>query len=212
MNKPKKISYNSDFTELIDDLFMTIRKYIRAHFNQTSIMNGHTKGKNNEYYNGFRSSTKAYPIMFKLTIANNWIFSSWNGREIPSDGDWDNDSVGGGRVVFDETTIFRLEVQLDRLDVNGLNGFYPEADEYNSIKPVEIEFTFTQKDPDKRKFTKANTKVILGKIGKELESFLQTVEEATEKQAQRRFDELLKADEEVAMKYLPETVKDIFVF
>ena len=63
-----KLSYNTDFVDIIEPVFSGIRIMVREKFNFSSIMNGYTEGKNNEYFNGFTPAIKAYPLMFRIAI------------------------------------------------------------------------------------------------------------------------------------------------
>ena len=72
-----KLSYNTDFADIIEPVFSGIRIMVREKFNFSSIMNGYTEGKNNEYFNGFTPAIKAYPLMFRIAIENDWVFKTW---------------------------------------------------------------------------------------------------------------------------------------
>lgn len=207
-----KLAYNSDFMDLTEVLLNELARVIRDKFNWVYIMNGYVDGTNDTYYFGFRQNGKYYPTMFQLSIKNNWQFMSHRSFEVLSAEDYTTDVNYGGTVVFDKITEIIIEPQLHSLDVNNINGFGPEAEEYKAIKPVVITYDFTQKDEYKRKFTKADIKKITKLVLEELPNFLEEFEEATKKQAVRRFDELRIADEDLAMKYIPDDVKDIFVF
>jgi len=207
-----KLSYNTDFNEIFEPILFALREAIKDKYEWTSIMNGYETGTNNAYFNGFRPSKKAYPVMFKITVENDWMFVPWNGAAMKSTDDWDSNTVGGGRVVFDKTLRIILSMQLERLDINKLNGFQTEAEEFKSIKSIVIEHEFVQSDMNRRKITKASAKKITKDMLKQLPDFLGEIEKAIKIQAARRFDELHKADEEVAFRYMPDDVKEMFIF
>ena len=103
-------------------------------------------------------------------------------------------------------------MKLDRLDVGELGTFQTEALEYLDVKPISFTYDFGQKDESRRKFTKNDIKKIVKELQDHLEVFMKDVNNATEIQAKRRFAELQEVDEDLAMKYLPDSVKDIFIF
>jgi len=206
----ERLEYNSDFTDLIEELNKELRISIRNDYNWVSIMNGYTTNKNNEYFNSYRKNGKSFPMMFRISIFNNWKFHSWSGdvfdaKDIAK-------AKGGGRVIFDDTIRITIAPELDRLDVNDFNGLHPEALEFESIKPIRLSYLLKQSTPERRNITAKDRSNIIGMIYDHLDLFLKEMEIAASKQISRRFQEFLSVDEEFALNHAPDDIKDIFIF
>jgi len=206
----EKLEYNSDFTDMIEDLNNELSISIRNDYNWWPIINGYTSNKNNEYFNSYRKNGKSFPMMFRISILNNWRFHTWSGdvfdaKDLAKTKD-------GGRVIFDDTIHITIAPELDRLDVNDFKGLYPEALEFESIKPIKLSYLLKQSTPERRAITAKDRSNIIGMIHEHLASFLDDMESAASKQISRRFEEFLSVDEEFALNHAPDSIKDIFIF
>jgi len=204
-----RLSYNTNFEEVTTPILSAVNELMRS-YNYSSRTNGYITDKNNAYFNGFSPSKKAFPKMIAVIVENDWKFQTNYGREFDSK-TWQNSNLGG-RLVFDETVKITLRIYHERFDLDSLKEFKPELEEFKNINPRVIEFKFEQQDSAKRKITKANVKTIITELASLLPKFFEEIEQATIKQAARRFNELYAADEETAMKCLSQEAKDMFIF
>lgn len=184
------------FDDMVETLMFSIRNDLMGDkYGYGSITNGFLGDKKQISFSGYRPKKKDFPRMIAITFENEWEFNKLYNQ-----------------VIFDKTSTITVRIYHERFDLDKLKDFKPELKEFENIKPRSFKIEFKQTSPHLRKFTKKDIKEATKKLDELLPEFLEDVEVAIKKQAERRFDELLQTDEEVAMRYLPEHIKDVFIF
>lgn len=205
------MSFNTDFRDLTDTFNADINKKMRT-LNWVSVINGYYNGRNDTYHIGYRINGESFPVILTLKMFFPWSFHEWGGRSYPAEefGDYE----GGGFLSFDKKFNFELMVDPKFFEALGSNmvGFRAEPDEFTDIEPEKFTLDLTHKEKRIDKFTKKETKELVKWLEKAVPKITERIEKQIEIQVGRRLDEIMKVNEELALKYAPEGVKDMFIF
>lgn len=185
--------YNSDFTDMVDNIMFSVRAHLRT-LGWSHFTNGYYNQRNDIYFNGFKLNGIDFPVVIGVTANAPWIMSYNN------------------RLVFTNDFRFKLIVMTELFEKQKLENFQAEDLEFNSIDSIEIIIKPKQSFGKDKKILKSDEQTFMKEFKAIFPTFQSKIDAAIELQVSRRFDEVMVANEKVAMKYCPKTITDIFVF
>lgn len=202
--------YNSDFTEMIDTISPNLTKIARSN-GLVSFTNGYYDKQNDTYFQGFRFVNKSFPLVFTLKYNFPWYFNGLIGRTWGSTNYNSSQISGGGFLIF--AKIFNFELLIDpKLISDKSESFIVEPNEFLNIKSEK--FTLDKQDLEKnfKKFTQKDISIIEKWFDAAIKNMIEKVQQPISFQVARRYDEVNAYSEQVAIKYCPQVVKDVFIF
>jgi len=206
-------NFNSDFKDLLDTIVPYINKKMKT-FSLVSLLNGYYEDRNDTYMIGYRLNGKEFPVVVTLKMHFPWSFHEWTGKSVNAETYNEiADELGGGFLTFEKEFHFELLIDTNLFSAyNSMSDFDAEPLEFENIKSEKFTLDLTHKEKNIVKFTKAETKQIMKWFGEAVPKLMERVEPAIEAQVVRRFEEIMKANETLALKYAPDSVKDMFIF
>ncbi len=206
------MDYNSDFTELIDAISPALIPIARVN-NLGSFTNGYYKGTNDTYFQGFRINGKSFPIVITLIYNFPWHFNGWSGTTWTSNNYSNSEIKGGGFLSFNKIFNFELKIDIDMFNKNSGNpNFVVEPNEFMNIESEKFSLDKTELEKTFKKFTQKDIRIIEKWFDSAIKNMMKKLEVPISLQVARRYDEVNSYSEEVALKYCPQNVKDIFIF
>lgn len=202
--------YNSDFTEMIGTISPNLTNIARSN-GLVSFTNGYYDKQNDTYFQGFRFVNKSFPLVFTLKYNFPWYFNGLIGRTWGSANYNSSQISGGGFLIF--AKIFNFELLIDpKLISNKSESFIVEPNEFLNIKSEK--FTLDKQDLEKnfKKFTQKDISIIEKWFDAAIKNMIEKVQQPISFQVARRYDEVNAYSEQVAIKYCPQYIKDIFIF
>ena len=207
------MDYNTDFRDFLrsGELEQNITKTMRS-LGWSSFLSGFEEDRNDMNFTGFRwNGNGHFPVVIGLTVHVPWKFFSHYGK-VTKAKDYSM-NLDGGILRFDGEINFTLKVRPEFFSSYGAKGKF-EAEEKEFLNLPEE--TMTIDNSNKKNGMKKMTKADVSKFVKWLEVAVKNLEEnlhpAIEKQVGRRFEEIMAIDEEMAIKYAPKEIKDVFIF
>ena len=202
--------YNSDFTEMIGTISPNLTNIARSN-GLVSFTNGYYDKQNDTYFQGFRFVNKSFPLVFTLKYNFPWYFNGLIGRTWGSANYNSSQISGGGFLIF--AKIFNFDLLIDpKLISDKSESFIVEPNEFLNIKSEK--FTLDKQDLEKnfKKFTQKDIRIIENWFDAAIKNMIEKVQQPISFQVARRYDEVNAYSEQVAIKYCPQVVKDIFIF
>ncbi len=202
--------YNSDFTEMIGTISPNLTNIARSN-GLVSFTNGYYDKQNDTYFQGFRFVNKSFPLVFTLKYNFPWYFNGLIGRTWGSANYNSSQISGGGFLIF--AKIFNFDLLIDpKLISDKSESFIVEPNEFLNIKSEK--FTLDKQDLEKnfKKFTQKDIRIIENWFDAAIKNMIEKVQQPISFQVARRYDEVNAYSEQVAIKYCPQYIKDIFIF
>ena len=202
--------YNSDFTEMIGTISPNLTNIARSN-GLVSFTNGYYDKQNDTYFQGFRFVNKSFPLVFTLKYNFPWYFNGLIGRTWGSANYNSSQISGGGFLIF--AKIFNFDLLIDpKLISDKFESFIVEPNEFLNIKSEK--FTLDKQDLEKnfKKFTQKDISIIEKWFDAAIKNMIEKVQQPISLQVARRYDEVNEYSEQVAIKYCPQYIKDIFIF
>lgn len=202
--------YNSDFTEMIGTISPNLTNIARSN-GLVSFTNGYYDKQNDTYFQGFRFVNKSFPLVFTLKYNFPWYFNGLIGRTWGSANYNSSQISGGGFLIF--AKIFNFDLLIDpKLISDKSESFIVEPNEFLNIKSEK--FTLDKQDLEKnfKKFTQKDISIIEKWFDAAIKNMIEKVQQPISFQVARRYDEVNAYSEQVAIKYCPQYIKDIFIF
>lgn len=200
--------YNNEINDFFHDIIPIISKSLNK-YAWVSFTNGFYKSKNDSYFVGYKISGASFPIVATLRMDFPWkLHSNYN---IIRSNDYNFNKDKNGKTVLDK--IFNFYFYIDESNVHKYEykGLSAEFDEFENV-PIE-KYILDLKDKSKvERFNKVEQKQIAKWAENAGKNLLLNIQSGIGAQIERRFDEIVKVDEQMAMKYAPQSMKDIFLF
>ncbi len=202
--------YNSDFTEMIGTISPNLTNIARSN-GLVSFTNGYYDKQNDTYFQGFRFVNKSFPLVFTLKYNFPWYFNGLIGRTWGSANYNSSQISGGGFLIFAKIFNFDLLIDPKLISVKS-ESFIVEPNEFLNIKSEK--FTLDKQDLEKnfKKFTQKDIRIIENWFDAAIKNMIEKVQQPISFQVARRYDEVNAYSEQVAIKYCPQYIKDIFIF
>lgn len=207
-------NFNSDFKDLLDTFTPDINKKMRDK-GWVSFLNGYYENRNDTYMLGYKLNGKSFPVVLTFKFHFPWSFHEWNGRSMNAETyrTTDSNTVGGGVLQFDKEFNFELKIDTDHFKAYSRTfDFEAEPDEFENIESEKFTLDLSHKEKNIRQFTKAELSQIVKWLDKAVDLMQQKIEKSIEAQVARRIEEIMKVNEELALKYAPDSIKDMFIF
>ena len=205
-------NYNSDFTDLIDTISPNLTNIARSN-GLVTFTNGYYDKQNDTYFQGFRFVNKSFPLVFTLKYNFPWHFILYglSGRTWGSANYNSSQISGGGFLAF--TKIFNFELLIDpKLISDKFESFIVEPNEFLNIKSEKFTLDKQELEKNFKRFTQKDIRIIEKWFDSAVKNMIEKVQQPIALQVARRYDEVNAFSEQVAIKYCPQVVKDIFLF
>ena len=186
------LKYHHGFIDFINTITPEILPIMKKS-NWVLYSNGYVKDTNDTYANWFRLDGDDFPIILTLRLHFPW--SSDDSKE---------------SINFKNEFNFKLLIDSERYAYLPL--FDVELLDFEDIKSVKFTLDLNHKSKNIKRFTKSEIKQIVKSLSKILIIMDTQIKNAIKKQVNRRFNEIIKLDEPVALKYVSQEMKDIFLF
>lgn len=204
--------YNSDFRDLVDKITPNIvTKFQKAGW--SSMVSGYYNQQNDVHVIGFRrKDINDFPIILALTFHFPWDFKSMRTFSSFPSNEYVSSSAGGGRLVFRNEFNFELLVDPFLFRNFRNDGFKVEDLEFENIQSEKFSIDKTKMKTTFKEFNTKDFSNLSKWLDQSLPIMEKRLEEAITLQVERRFNEVLAFNEELALKYAPESAKHLFLF
>lgn len=211
-----EIGYNNDFNDFINNISSSIIWETNNTLDLFGIGSGYYKNSNDSYYNQYRMRGEKFPVYITLVYNFPWYYSGWGGYQTDSkdydvDKQHEHNTKHEGMLIFKK--IFNFELKIDpELFKLSREDFKVEPDEFLNLPRYKFTLDKTKSKNPIKKFTPGDLKQIKDWYLSALLKILKDIDVPIKAQVSRRFDEVFKFNEKIALDNAPQNVQDIFLF